>query len=269
VSRWSRRDKVIVWIVGGAAAVMLALTGYSLLSGDDGGDSGREPGSEQTDSAGDGDDSPEPAPTYTRPDDYTEPARWAALPQVEGDDERGNPVGFPRSTEGAIAVMAAHVEANTQGVEAIRRANRSYYTAEDVTTIEAKKDQELAEARKLTRQLRQWAGVPDSGPLPQGAVLTNEVIGFKVHKADRNEVQAQLLTRLSSKAGPDQQELKEYVVSNASAVVWEDGDWKISSAAVSRLAKDSDPDELPKAVEVGDAAFNKEGWTAIREGSSR
>ncbi|MFI6209163.1 hypothetical protein ACIBAI_22615 [Streptomyces sp. NPDC051041] len=250
------------WVAGGLLVAVLALTGYVALSGDESepqaGKGGASPSSSSSASA---------APTYAAPEDWTEPERWVALPAGSRTDEHGSEVGFPHTTEGAVAMMAA---ANSTSIEADRSAVDEQLRIYHSYMVKADKSDDNAEQIELTaidtdKWLHEQMGVKADGPLPSGAYMRSTVIGYKIVKESENEVSAWLLASSATKAGETKKESIEYLrIFNA--VVWEDGDWKLSGAATQRVLQDAQKDK-PKIVAPGDAAFNEAGWTAIREAS--
>lgn len=257
---WNTRG---TWIAGVALAAVLALTGYAVLSGDD----------EDTETAGKGGANPSasssasPRPGYTPPDDWTEPARWAALPRGERTDEHGSEVGFPHSTEGAVAMMAAantvSIEADRSAVDEQLRLYRSYVAKADQSDDAA----EVVElrAQQTDKELHKTMGVNAGQPLPSGAYMRNTVIGYKVIRESADEVSVWLLTRVVQKAGETAKETGSYTRS-LSAAAWTGGDWKLSGAVAGEAQQEAQRDK-PKMAAPGDEAFNRAGWTAIREAS--
>ena len=257
---WNTRG---TWIAGTALVAVLALTGYAMFNGDDDG----------SDAAGKGGASPSatssagPKPGYTPPDDWSEPERWTALPRGKRTDEHGSEVGFPHTTQGAVAMAAA---ANTVSIEADRgtvdeqlRIYHSYVSKADQSDENAEKI-ELT-AIQTDKSLHKQMSVPAGEPLPSGAYMRSSVIGYKVVRESDDEVSVWVLSRAAQKAGETAKESVDYT-RTLNAVVWEDGDWKLSGAVTQRALQDARKDE-PKIVAPGDAAFNAAGWTAIREAS--
>ncbi|MFE0802681.1 hypothetical protein [Streptomyces sp. NPDC058812] len=251
------------WLAGAALAAVLALTGYAVLAG---GDEDTDPPSKggSTPSAS---VSPGPSATYAPPNDWTEPDQWAALPRGKRTDERGSQVGYPHTTEGAVAAAAAlntvSIEGGRDTVDEQLRIYHSYVSKADQSDAHAE-EIELA-AVQTDKSLHQEMGLPAGGPLPPGAYMRSSVIGYKVVNASEDEVSVWLLSRAAQKAGETAKESVDYT-RILNAVVWEDGDWKLSGAATQRAMGAAQKDQ-PKIVAPGDAAFNTAGWTAIREAS--
>ncbi|MGY1528001.1 hypothetical protein ACW69C_30235 [Streptomyces sp. MN3] len=258
-TRGTRNSKTM-WVAGGLLATVLVLTGYLAFSGDN-----EETGSP---SAAGGNASatasPSPAPSYIRPEEWTEPDRWAALPRGQRTDAYGSQVGFPKSTEGAVAMMAAansiSIDSDHDAVDEQLRIYRSYLVAGDQSDETAEKvELNAVETDKL---LRKDLGLPVGSALPAGAYMRNAVVGYKVIKESGDEVSVWLLTRVVRKAGETSPERATYTRS-LSAAVWRDGDWKLSGKAFSA----ADTSDKPAIVAPGDADFNTAGWVAIREAS--
>lgn len=251
-----------MWGAGAMAILVLALTAYAFLGGDDGsGDGKSEASPSPTGTA-------KPAPTYTTPEDWTEPERWVALPSGERTDKSGNETGFPRTTEGAVAMLKA---ANTTEVTPQRSTvderlgiYRSYIAEADRTDENAEKI-ELG-AIQSDKTVHRKMGVDPADPLPPGSYLRSYVVGYQVIKQSDGEVSAWLLARTTMKAGETAKESAAYTRTLAAAV-WENGDWKLSSAATVRASEEVQGKTKPQMAAPGDAAFNSAGWTAIREAS--
>ncbi|MBD0844258.1 hypothetical protein [Streptomyces sp. TRM68416] len=250
------------WAAGIALAALLALTGVAVLGG----------GDEDTDAPGKGGSSasasasPGPSATYAPPEQWTEPDSWAALPRGKRTDDHGSPVGFPKSTEGAVAMMAA---ANTVRIgperDAVDEQVRLYrsYVAEADQSDEAAETVELR-AVQTDKQLHKSLGVPVGEPLPAGAYMRATVVGYKVIAESGDRVSVWLLTRTVQKGGETVKESGSYT-RTLSGAAWTGGDWKLSGPAVAEGQQKAG--EEPEMAAPGDEAFNRAGWTAIREAS--
>jgi hypothetical protein len=251
-----------IWAAGIAAAVVLALTGYVMFSGDDGGSEEQGKGGASPSA------SASPSATYQAPEDWTEPERWAALPRGERTDSRGSEVGFPHTTEGAVAMLAAAnttaVETTTSNVDEQLRIYNSYVSKVDQSSQNA--EQIELQAQQTDKSLHKEMGVSAGQPLPSGAYVRSTVVGFKVVKESPNEVSMWLLSRVVQKDGETAKEQSSYsrVVNGA---IWEDGDWKLSGKVTQAALATAQKETQPQMVAPGDAAFNGAGWTAIREAS--
>ncbi|MEU2899653.1 hypothetical protein ABZ690_07995 [Streptomyces sp. NPDC006967] len=254
---WSTKG---TWAAGIALAALLALTGYAVLSGGDEDAADQSKGGSNASAS----ISPGPSATYAPPEEWTEPERWAALPRGERTDAGGSPVGYPRSTEGAVAMMAAantvSIDSNRDSVDEQLRLYRSYVARGDQSDEAAEKvELQAVETDKL---LRKDLGVSVGEPLPPGAYMRTTVVGYKVIKESDDEASVWLLTRVVQKAGEVSKERGSYTRS-LSGAAWTDGDWKLSRKALAG----ADEEGKPAIVAPGDAAFNSAGWVAIREAS--
>ncbi|MEV6424968.1 hypothetical protein [Streptomyces sp. NPDC051662] len=253
-----------MWFAGVALAAVLALTSYAVLNGDDeGADTPAKGGSSASASA-----APSPSASYAPPDDWTEPSQWAALPRGERTDERGSQVGFPKSTEGAVAMMVAAnttaVEGEKSNVDEQLRIYHSYIGKADQSSENAKAielnaiDSDKAFAKQMSVEAGQ--------PLPPGAYVRSAVVGYKVIKKSDTEVSVWLLSRAVQKAGEMTKESGSYTRTLAGAQ-WEGGDWKVTSVATERAQQAVQGQLQPEMAAPGDPEFNTSGWTAIREAS--
>ncbi|GLX41118.1 hypothetical protein Sros01_71910 [Streptomyces roseochromogenus] len=255
------------WIAGLALASVVVLSGYALLSGGSTTSAGSgKPVSPNPGASAPG--APGPVATYTVPKDWSEPEHWVALPRGARADEQGNPVGFPHTGEGAVAMMA---EATKMTIAAGRsyatermRIFDAYYGKGDRTPKNA--ETVKAGGVELDKGLARDMGVSQGQPLPAGAYLRVQVIGFKVIKKSDDEVSAWILTRAvqkNSEMAPETAAIATTLV----GVQWQDGDWKQTVDATYRGLGDSKATPEPAAVAPGDQAFNSAGWTALREAS--
>ncbi|MFF3256458.1 hypothetical protein ACFYWP_37005 [Actinacidiphila glaucinigra] len=261
MTRRTRGPKAILWGAGALAGVVLLLTGYAALTGGDAPDPTGQGGGRPTVSAAPS----RPAPTYTRPEDWTEPTRWAALPRGARTDARRNEIGFPHTTEGAMAMLAAYTTSSMDGSRSLVddqvATYQSYVAAADQSPANDRKVQQTA-ARAQKSMLDQL-GAGDGG-LPSGAYVRVTAVGYKIIGSSRDQVSAYLLSRVVTKAGETQGEQASYTRTVAGAI-WESGDWRVSTAAT--LSAIRQEGEKPAIVAPGDADFNGAGWTAIRAAS--
>ncbi|MGW3200035.1 hypothetical protein ACWDBD_36820 [Streptomyces sp. NPDC001118] len=252
-----------VWAAGVALAAVVGLTGYLALSGDDSSsDAGKGAGTHSSASS-----KPTVGPTYQVPDNWTEPDRWAALPRGARTDKYGSQVGFPHTTDGAVAMLVAaqstSIDAQHSAVDEQLRVYHSYIAAEDQSGSTAERV-ELG-AQDADKTLHQEMGVTPGGPLPSGAYVRTVVVGFKIIKESSGEVSAWLLSRVAQKNGETAKESVTYTRSLA-AGRWEQGDWKESAEATVNARQQTQGQE-PAGAAPGDKAFNDAQWTAIREAS--
>ncbi|WP_260149039.1 hypothetical protein [Streptomyces sp. PanSC9] len=247
-----------------AFAAVLGITGCQASgSGSDGPEQGK--GGQRSHSAS---GVPRTTPTFSVPDDWTEPDRWVVLPRGERTDKYGSPVGFPHDLKGAVAMFRA-----VQGTDITEQKNvvdehlrlfNSYMSAEDRSADNAERV-ELG-AMRTDKEIHRQMGVKPGGPLPLGAYVRTTVVGFKVIKSSPDEVSAWLLSRVAQKAGEGRKEEVSYT-GRLMASRWEAGDWKMSTKAALAALREPSGQSAPKGAAPGDKAFNAAGWTAIREAS--
>ncbi|MCR8945178.1 hypothetical protein NW249_23970 [Streptomyces sp. OUCMDZ-4982] len=253
LTRW------LSWGTGGLAVVAALLTGYAVFSGDDETATSDRPPAVAGAS---------PSPTYDAPSDWTEPDRWAALPRGARTDDQGNEVGFPRTVEGAVAMLVASnsTEFNRERshVDVQLGVYESYLIPADRT------EKNRARIRKGAAEndalLRRTMGLAEGGVLPAGAYSRNQVVAYKVIEASPTEVSAWLLSRATVKTGELEPEQGSYT-STLAAVEWAGGSWWVSAASTENAMRRHGHDERPPIAAPGDAAFNSGGWTAIRAAS--
>ncbi|WP_437065392.1 hypothetical protein [Streptomyces sp. enrichment culture] len=259
------RARKTMWGVYGAGALVVALTVYAVVASGGEDDSDKNAGGQASATAS---ASPGVAgPSYDAPDEWTEPEKWASLPRGERTDDAGNPLGFPHTTEGAVAMLAAtsttEMDREHSAVDEQVGNYRSYISEADRSAANEAKVRQAAE--QTDAKLRRQFGVGADADLPAGAYMRNHVVAFKVVKEGEDEVGAWLLSRGTTKAGETEKEQGGYTRTLIGAV-WEDGDWRLSTAASVRATQAAGQDK-PAIVAPGDAAFNDAGWTAIREAS--
>ncbi|WP_424217700.1 hypothetical protein ACN20G_36665 (plasmid) [Streptomyces sp. BI20] len=245
---------------------VLVLTAYSITSGDD--DNERTPPSAATPGVTAPTPPASPAPSYSRPREWTEPQRWTALPPGSRTDDHKNPVGFPRTTEGAVASMLPPNSSRIEGTRSARVEQRehfeSYMEKAYRTPENLRKTEEQAAA--LDRDLAKEMGVAQGSPLPPGAYVHATVVGYKIIKQSDTEVSAWLLSRVVQKNGELEQEVASYRLT-ISGARWESDDWKIGLMTTAEATQAVEGRAEPPIVAVGDKAFNDGGWTAIRSAS--
>ncbi|MEU1312619.1 hypothetical protein ABZ419_27520 [Streptomyces cinnamoneus] len=260
--RNTRTNKITLWGAGMAAAALIGLTAYAFIGSDDSSSTaGKDGGASASPAPG------STAPTYAPPGEWTTPDRWANLPRGQRTD-RGKNVGFPHSTEGAVAMMATLNATKAEGSHSMVDEQMdlfdTYMAKADRT--ESNKAKVRANAQNTDAGLRRSLEIPAEGAMPPGAYVRTYVIGYKTIKISADEVSVYLLSRFTSKAGETGKESSSYT-RNVLAAQWEDGDWKLSTAATERAAQEIQGKEQPAIVAPGDAEFNSAGWTAIRAAS--
>lgn len=254
--------RAVVWGAVAVAAAVVGLTGYVIVAGDD---------PETADSTGRGRPSASASPDaeYTAPEEWDEPERWAALPRGERDDERGREVGFPHSTQGAVALLVAATTTTVEGdhttVDEHLELMRSYYPEEDQTSYDELRATQAA--RMLDDKLRRQMGLSiKQEELPPGAYARNIPIGYKIIEESEDVVTAWLLARFTVSAGETQPEKSSYTRTLLAARWDEDArDWKVAIEATQDALK-ARPAK-PRIAAPGDPTFNAAGWTAIRQAS--
>ncbi|MDX2692196.1 hypothetical protein [Streptomyces ipomoeae] len=254
-----------VWAAGIAAAAVLALTGYAMFGGGDDSSSEGKGGASASPSAS---GSASPSATYQAPQDWTEPERWVALPRGERTDANGNEVGFPHTTEGAVAMLSASGTTNAEGNRTLVDEQLGVYES---YVLPSEKSAEVAERVELNglqadKNLRRRMGLRPGSDLPSGAYARSYTVGYKIIKESPDEVSAWFLSRVVQKNGETAKESSSYTRTLLGAE-WNNGDWKISGAATSRALQLTKGKARPDMVAPGDEAFNSAGWTAIREAS--
>lgn len=264
-------SRVAVWAAGAMLAAVLALTGYSALSG--GGDVPDTPSGGAASTASAPQTTPsasassKPVPMYTAPATWTEPKRWLAAPRgIRNVADGSREVGFPRTFEGAIGMMVAASWINVEGLSTLAEQQLDVYNiylmpADRSPTAEQKVRQG---AEQVEAKERAALGLPVTGPLPGGASLRTTMIGFKPIETTPTMVAAHVLTVVTAKGGEMEPEQTVYIV-GILAAVWQDGDWRLSGQTIKALVEQRNP--MPPIAAPGDAAFNTAGWTAIRQAS--
>ncbi|MFE7057612.1 hypothetical protein ACFVAO_20625 [Streptomyces californicus] len=260
----NRRDRSgltrwLGWGTGGLAVIAILLTGYAFLSGDEEtATSNRPPATVEA----------SPQQTYDAPSDWTEPERWAVLPRGARTDEHGNEVGFPHTTQGAVAMLVASdsTEYNAQRshVDVQLGVYESYLAPAERT--EENRQRIRQGASENDALLRQALGLPEGGALPPGAYSRSQVVGFQVIEETPTGVTAWLLSRVTLKAGETEAEQGSHTTTLA-AVEWKNGSWWISAASTESAMRRHGNEKRPPIAAPGDAAFNSGGWTAIRAAS--
>ncbi|MFI0901908.1 hypothetical protein [Streptomyces sp. NPDC020983] len=258
------------WLAGAALAVVVALTGYAVLSGGD--DDKGKPTAKDTPTATSTARQPSVSPsataTYSEPDDWTEPDRWTALPRGQRTDSGGSSVGFPQTTEGAVSMMVAAnstaIQGSTSNVDEQLRIFHSYIDKPEQTDQYA--DQIKQNATASDASLAQQMHVQPGQPLPSGAYLRSAVVGYQVISRSGTEVSAWLLSRVVQKDGEMTKEATSYSRTLAGAQ-WMDGDWRLTGAATNRAQQAVQGKAQPTIAAPGDPGFNAAGWTAIRQAS--
>lgn len=194
---------------------------------------------------------PAPAATETPSDTYTNPKNWVDLPNGTGTSN-GLPVKFPKSPEGATAMLVSSIRASWSIDQAdVERAITTYSVPQEVDALKAAAPQAAAGNRKT-------AGIAD-GPLPQGARFSAIPIGVKWTRQDDTHVRVSVDIRVVTNAG-NGAENETQLISTTGMAVWSGDDWKTTSIP---------PGEQTEPFDIGSEGFNKAGWKAIQEGGRR
>ncbi|MET8630254.1 hypothetical protein ABZW30_42215, partial [Kitasatospora sp. NPDC004669] len=128
--------------------------------------------------------------TYSIPSTWTDPVCWAVLPRGSRTAAgTGYQTGFPDTMEGAVAVLVAGSATNLQpGTSLADQQVAIYHTylssADQSPGGEAKV---RAKAQQTEAENRSDLGLPTAGPLPRGAFVRGNVVGFKVIQQSRGE----------------------------------------------------------------------------------
>ncbi|WP_042404490.1 hypothetical protein [Streptacidiphilus carbonis] len=257
----------LLWVTGVAVAAVLGLTGYAALSGSSHNSATpSNDGTPSSSSAPTSSASPIPVPTVTIPSTWTEPLRWLAMPRGARTVANGDQVGFPQTADGAVAMLVSASTVNVEGATSTADQQLAIYnTYMDAADKSAASEQQIRDRAAQTEASERSAlGLPASGPLPSGAFVRTNVVGFKVIQSSPVQVTAFLLTKVSQKAGETVAEKDDYTVTTV-GVVWQGGDWKLSIQASTEASQSQA--QVPAIAAPGDAAFNDAGWTAIRQAS--
>ncbi|MFC4517960.1 MULTISPECIES: hypothetical protein [Streptomyces] len=195
---------------------------------------------------------PAPAATETPSDTYTNPKNWVDLPNGTGTSN-GLPVKFPKSPEGAAAMMVSLLRASwTLDPADVARAATTYSLPQEVEAVKAAAPQAAAGNRKV-------AGIPTDGPIPPGARFFAIPIGVQWTRQDDTHVRVSVDIRVVTNAG-NGAENETQLISMAGMAVWSGDDWKNASLP---------PGDQPEPFDIGSEGFNKAGWKAIQEGGRR
>ncbi|MEV7028059.1 hypothetical protein [Kitasatospora sp. NPDC093558] len=250
-------------------AAVLGLTAYAALTGGDHRTPAAIQGSQPSTpvpSSPEPSASAKPVPMYSAPSTWTEPARWIAVPRGSRKAVTGREVGFPNTAEGAIGMMVAASGINVEGTTTLPEQQLAvaltYMAQEDQSSSAQERVQQGAQRTEAAA--RTSLGLPSSGPLPRGAFMRTTMIAFKPILVTATQVTTYVLMRVTDKAGELQEEQTIYTTGILGAA-WLDGDWKLSGQAIKSAAAQAG--QKPAIAAPGDAAFNTEGWTAIRQAS--
>ncbi|GIH98158.1 hypothetical protein [Planobispora takensis] len=190
---------------------------------------------------------------------------WVVLARPSGyHGEAGYPVGFPRTTLGAVSAAAAALEASwTLDSGRAEQAAELYAPAERRAT--ARDD-----AGAAVRGWRETLGLPPDGDLPTGAALRTEPIGVRWNDGAGSstgdsageEVLVSLLVRVNATRGTDESgPAYSAPLAVNMLMIWRpgvrggSGDWV--------RALDPPPAAVPRIAEPGTREFAAAGWKAV------
>jgi hypothetical protein len=194
-----------------------------------------------------------PTATFTPDSSFVAPVRWVRLPPSTGT-RLGLPTGFPHTPQGAVAAAVAAAQyGTTWDLDETDRVVRAY-------AVPAELDRHLAGSQREVSGSRQSLGLPATGPLPAGAAISGAPIGVVWTVLGPDLVQVVVLGRQTYTTPGSGQ--KTLLSSGQQRMVWTDGDWRTAVFTPDQTVKTPDP------VDLGSAAFNDAGWTAIQQGSS-
>uniref|UniRef100_UPI003F494A8F hypothetical protein n=1 Tax=unclassified Streptomyces TaxID=2593676 RepID=UPI003F494A8F len=243
-----RMRRIVAGLVGLVVVLVGVIVGLTLGGGNSPSATPAAPGP----SASPGQQGPTPMPSETAGGAYVAPATWVRLPKG-GQPRDGLEAGFPHTVEGAAAAAVASVRgAWTWDADAAEKAAGVY-------ALPAEADKTKAAARQAVAASRASAGVPGTGPLPEGAHMSVAPIGVQWSGATADQVTVSVLTRIVYTPGGGTAE-KTQVLAMPATMVWADGDWH---------SKTSAPVKAPEPFDLGTEGFNSAGWRAIQEGDQR
>jgi hypothetical protein len=255
-----RRTRILVIVLAVAVALLIGVV-VGLVAGGSGDGSEASPtptsppdGNAETEDPGE-DPDPDPSDTPSG-SDYVAPEEWVQLPPGSSEAEGGLPVGFPQTSEGAIAMVAASSRnAWTWDAEQMERGIRAYAS-------DADRDAALDVTEESANGVRDYIGIPDGEPIPDDAMVNGWPIGVQWEDQDDGSVRVTLLIRVTFTPG-NGEPTETHLIATVNDAIWQHDDWKIASVPPD-VAQDT-----PTAADLGTPAFNAEGWIAIQEGDVR
>ena len=197
----------------------------------------------------------QPEETTSPGSDFVAPSEYVQLPAGEGEAE-GLPVGFPQTPEGAAAAVVSSTRTGwSWDPEQVERGIRVYASEDTRADL-----LDMAEAG--ADSVRQYVGIPESGPIPEDAALNAWPIGVQWEELSDGAVRVSTLTRLSFTPG-NGEPTQTHLHSTVNDAVWEGGDWKIRAVPAEVVQN------APQAADLGTQEFIDAGWVAIQEGEER
>ena len=182
------------------------------------------------------------------------PARWVTLPSNAAWASTTFPTFWPQTPQGAAAMVAASARYGwtldqSQDVQAAQ-----LYSAASAQQTS------MTGADQIPGQLMTALGITAASP-PAGLAITATPVGVTWTAANSTAVQVSVLVRLNASA-TGANTTAETLEAITTDVVWtpmpgqpNGGDWKMI------LSSGKLP--TPPAADIGTAAFNADGWTAI------
>ena len=255
-----RRMRLMVLVLVGVVVLLVGVVVGLAAGGGGGGNPSAEPTGTPTDGGSDGSDGQEPGfeatETTQPPEEYTAPDEWVQLPAGTGESDSGLPVGFPQTAEGATAMVVASTRnAWTWDPDQVEDGILTYFNVAEQNDL-------LTMVDEGVQGMREYVGIPATGPVPDGAALNAAPIGVQWEELDDGTVRVSTLTRVTSTPG-NGEETSTHLHSSVNDAVWEQGDWKVHSVPAEVVQ------DAPDAVELGSPEFNAAGWIAIQEGDVR
>jgi hypothetical protein len=191
-------------------------------------------------------------PAITPGAGFVAPVRWVRLPRPAGT-RLGLPTGFEHTPQGAVAAAVAIAQCDTWDLDLADRAAQAY-------SLPGDQDKVRASSRQSVTASRQENGLPGTGPLPAGASLSSAPIGVAWTAVSADRVEVSMLSRTTYTTPAAGQ--KTMLFSSHERMVWSNGDWYGVPYAPDTTTK------LLPVADLGSAAFNDAGWTAIQQGSA-
>lgn len=186
---------------------------------------------------------------------YAAPDHWIALPGATGAVLQ-MPIGFPHTPAGAAALASAAVSWAWCGLPDQAARAAGLYAAPD--------QQQLAvtAATSLAGALRQDAGLPAVGPLPDGAAIQAHpyAVQYVAQGPDTVRVSVAFDLKYTKGIGQGTTSRPEVV---AATIAWiptagSGGDWRYT------LTPSTGSANYPTPAELGTPDFNTAGWLAIQ-----
>ena len=185
---------------------------------------------------------------------YVPPEHWVTLPAGASEVDQ-MPVGFPHTPLGAAALAAATVSYAWCDLPDQAARAASVYASPD------QQQEAVTAATGLVGELRQQAGMPATGPLPDGAAVQAVPYAVQYTANGPDTVVVDVAFDLETTPATGQATSTRPVVV-AATMAWLDsagtgGDWRYTLTPTASTA------DYPTPAELGTAPFNRAGWLAI------